>query len=114
DDEQGFYVAATYRRLFKPRWDWQVTATGTWVDTSANTSIPGAGDVRFESDLDFQTIDFDFGFHPGANPLNRILFGVRALHVDDSLKLLEDGFVDGSYEGSGWAFGPRAGFQTET
>jgi hypothetical protein len=109
DDEEGFYVAATYRRLFKPEWDWQVTATGTWVDTSSSGS---AGD--FESDLKFQTIDFDFGFHPGGNPLNRFLIGIRALHLNDELSLTSGGATYGTYESEGWAFGPRAGFQTET
>lgn len=113
DDEQGFYVAATYRRLFRPEWDWQVTATGTWVDTSSSDRYVGR-DIRFKSDLKFQTIDFDFGYHPGANPLNRILFGVRALHLDDRLSLTDDFGTNGSFDGSGWAFGPRAGFQTET
>ena len=108
-DEDGFYAAATYRRLFKPEWDWQITATGTWVDTS---STGGFG--RFKSDLDFQTIDFDFGYHPGANPLYRLLFGIRTLHMNDRLTLTDGGFEYGSYEGKGWAFGPRAGFQTET
>lgn len=109
DDEDGFYVAATYRRLFRPEWDWQITAAGTWVDTSSSGEFG-----NFESDLDFQTIDFDFGFHPGANPLNRFLIGIRALHLNDSLTLTDGGTLYGSYEGEGWAFGPRAGFQTET
>lgn len=113
DDENGFYVAATYRRMFQPDWDWQVTVTGTWVDTSASVD----GDfLKFESDLDFQTVDFDFGYHPGANPLNRLLFGVRALHMRDRLNIKSFGgqVEEASYEAKGWAFGPRAGFQTET
>lgn len=112
DDEQGFYVAATYRRLFKPEWDWQITGTGTWLDTSASGE-----DTRFESDLRFQTIDFDFGYHPGANPLNRFFLGARALHLDDDIRVNGVEFGNdwnSSYEASGWAFGPRAGFQTET
>lgn len=115
DDEQGFYVAATYRRIFKPEWDWQVTFTGTWLDTSARENSPQPS--RFESDLKFQTIDFDFGYHPGANPLNRFLLGVRALHLDDEIRINGEVFGNpwsSSYEASGWAFGPRAGFQTET
>jgi opacity protein-like surface antigen len=109
DDEDGFYVSATYRRLFRPDWDWQASLAGTWVDTSSSGE-----EGRFESDLDFQTFDFDFGYHPGANPLNRFLFGVRVLHMNDEMTLTDEGFEYGSYDSEGWAAGPRLGFQTET
>lgn len=111
DDEDGFYFAATYRRMFRAEWDWQISAAGTLLDTS--TSVED-GFRRFESDLKFQTIDFDFGYHLEANPLNRFFFGVRALHLDDQMSLVENGFQFGYYDSKGWAFGPRAGVQTET
>ena len=109
DDEDGFYGAVTYRRLFQPQWDWQITGTATGVDTSSSDGVN-----RFKSDLDFQTIDLDLGYHPGANPLNRLLFGIRALHLNDSMTLTGGATRRGSYGAEGWAFGPRAGFQTET
>lgn len=107
-DERGFYGAATYRRLVHPQWDWQFTATGTAVDTSSSNFW------TFRSDLDFQTVDLDLGYHPGANPLNRLLFGIRALHLNDTMTLSNGGGLYGSYGADGWAFGPRAGFQSET
>ena len=114
DNQDGFYAAITYRRFLNPTWDWQITATGTWLDEISGRGFDEeAGDVRFTSDLDFQTIDLDAGYHFNGNPLTRFLFGIRALHSRDELNY-EDFFGPITYKAEGWAFGPRVGFQSET
>lgn len=116
DDGTGFYAAATLRRMFDPNWDWQITGTGTWL---GETNADGGrfGD-KANSDLDFQTADFDFGYHFNGNPLTRVLFGARVLHSTNSLDFdfgPDLSFLDGlTYHAEGWAVGPRVGLQSET
>mgnify|MGYP001151585567 CR=1 FL=1 len=113
DDANGFYAAATLRRMFNPSWDWQITGTGTWFST-----LDAKGEFsEAHSDLDFQTVDLDLGYHVNGNPLTRLLFGARLLHSNDSLDYIygDGGFnFDYSYEAEGWAIGPRVGLQSET
>jgi opacity protein-like surface antigen len=112
EDGTGFYAAATLRRMFNPSWDWQLTGTGTWLpDINASNED---GDTA-HSDLDFQTVDFDFGYHFNGNPLTRLHFGARFLHASDSLDYFSEGYDEYfSYEAKGWAIGPRVGLQSET
>lgn len=112
DDQDGFYAAISYRRLFNPNWDWQITGTATWFDELSDSA--DAFNSRVRSDLDFQTIDLDAGYHFNGNPLTRFLFGIRVLHSDDSLRFTADGGRDERFDAEGWAFGPRVGFQSET
>lgn len=112
EDGKGFYAAATLRRIFAPDWDWQITAIGTWLDeTSAGDADSLDGRVR--TDLDFQTVDLDFGYHLDQNPLTRLLFGARILHSTNSLGFRND-WVAETFNAEGWAVGPRVGFQSET
>lgn len=114
DDQDGFYAAITYRRLFNLNWDFQVTATGTWLDEISGNTDPAGADFTYNSDLDFQTIDLDAGYHFNGNPLTRFLFGVRVLHSEDSLRYDDQGNAPVTYDAEGWAFGPRVGVQSET
>lgn len=110
DDQDGFYGAITYRRMFNPNWDWQITGTATWFDELESS---GAFATKLTSDLDFQTIDLDAGYHFNGNPLTRFLFGLRVLHSEDSLSYDDAGPVF-TYDAEGWAVGPRVGVQSET
>jgi len=114
DDQDGFYAAITYRRLFNPNWDFQATVTGTWLDEISGNSDPAGADFTFTSDLDFQTIDLDAGYHFNGNPLTRFLFGVRVLHSEDSLFYDDNGNPASTFDAEGWAVGPRLGVQSET
>jgi hypothetical protein len=114
DDQDGFYAAITYRRMFNPSWDWQITGTGTWLDEINGRGGDSFEDFRFWSDLDFQTVDLDAGYHFNGNPLTRFLFGVRVLHSKDSLSYDDDGNPLSTFDAEGWAFGPRVGIQSET
>lgn len=113
EDGTGFYAAATFRRMFDPSWDWQITGTGTWL---GEATADGLFDEKVRADLDFQTADLDFGYHFNGNPLTRLLFGARVLHSTNSLNY--DSGVDfvgrSSYDAEGWAIGPRVGLQSET
>jgi opacity protein-like surface antigen len=111
-DQDGFYAAITYRRMFNPNWDWQITGTATWFDELSDSSDDFGGNIR--SDLDFQTIDLDAGYHFNGNPLTRFLFGIRVLHSDDSLRFTADFNTRQTFDAEGWAFGPRVGIQSET
>jgi hypothetical protein len=112
ENGKGFYTAATLRRMFSPSWDWQLTGTATWL--SEIKASNGWGDTA-SSGLDFQTVDFDFGYHFNGNPLTRLHFGARFLHSTDSLRYY-DSFLNSafSYDAEGWALGPRIGLQSET
>jgi hypothetical protein len=112
DDQNGFYAAISYRRMFNPNWDWQITGTATWFDELDERSDDF--DSRVRSDLDFQTIDLDAGYHFNGNPLTRFLFGVRVLHSEDSLSYTADFGRNETFDAEGWAVGPRVGFQSET
>lgn len=113
EDGTGFYAAATYRRMFNPSWDWQITGTGTWL---GEATADGLFDEKVKADLDFQTADLDFGYHFNGNPLTRLLFGARVLHSTNSLNYDsgEDFIGKSSYDAEGWAIGPRVGLQSET
>ncbi len=114
EDQDGFYAAITYRRFLNPTWDWQITATGTWLDDISGSSFENAENFRYSSDLDFQTIDLDAGYHFDGNPLTRFLFGLRVLHSKDELNYDDSGNPASTYKADGWAFGPRVGVQSET
>jgi hypothetical protein len=114
DDQDGFYAAITYRRLFNPNWDFQFTATGTWLDEISGNGVVNGVPASFSSDLDFQTIDLDAGYHFNGNPLTRFLFGVRVLHSKDELSYDDPFGSPVTYEAEGWAVGPRIGVQSET
>ena len=121
-DDRGFYLAATYRRLVNPEWDWQMTATGTWLkgrQVSEYREFPEDYQPwelgRVKSNLTFQTADFDAGYHPGANPLTRLHIGIRALHSSDKLTYWSPyDYWREWVDTEGWAIGPRIGFQSET
>jgi len=112
DDGTSFYAAATLRRMFAPNWDWQITGTGTWLgETTAEGDQYGD---KAKADLDYQTADFDFGYHFNGNALTRVLFGARILHSTNSLSY-DNGFDSRlTYDAKGWAVGPRVGLQSET
>jgi len=121
-DDRGFYVAATYRRLVNPEWDWQTTVTGTWLkgrEVAESREFPEEYQPwelgRVKSNLTFQTADVDVGYHPGANPLMRLHIGLRGLHSSDKLNFWSsyDDLVQ-KVDTEGWAIGPRIGFQSET
>jgi hypothetical protein len=100
--------------MFNPNWDWQITGTATWFDELSDSS-GGFFDSHIKSDLDFQTIDLDAGYHFDGNPLTRFLFGIRVLHSEDNLRFTAD-FVNArhTFDAEGWAVGPRVGIQSET
>lgn len=117
DDDNGFYAAITARRMFNPSWDIQLTGTGTWLDGASQRADPDGADYRYNTDLDFQTIDLDVGYHPMENPMIRLLLGLRVLHVDDELTYSDTNPFAGdhfaSFDSNGWAVGPRIGIQSE-
>lgn len=111
-DDDGFYAAVTFRRNINPSWDWQVTGTATWLNgISARNAFFGD---YFDTDMDFQTVDVDLGYHPGDNPQTRILFGARFLHATESLNYSEEfNEFSRTFNSEGWAVGPRIGFQSD-
>ena len=103
-NDRGFYVGAVLRRLFQPKWSWQIGAGYTLLH---ELEVDGV-DATLISELRFETFDADIGFHPGGDIHNRVFGGLRVLHSTDLLVLLTPGpsFVS---EGEAWLVGPRVG-----
>jgi hypothetical protein len=103
-NDRGFYVGAVLRRLFQPKWSWQIGAGYTLLH---ELEVDGIDSTLF-SNLRFETFDADVGFHPGGDIHNRVFGGLRVLHSTDSLVLATIGPVFPSL-GEAWLIGPRVG-----
>jgi hypothetical protein len=109
-NDRGFYVGAVLRRLFEPKWSWQVGAGYTLLRELEVESIQG--DATLFSNLRFETYDVDIGFHPGGDIRNRVFGGLRVLHSADSLELVStdpEYYPLPSSVGEAWLVGPRVG-----
>ena len=115
-DQDGWYAKLTLERQFAPNWDWRIAATVTRLAAAGKRWGPNEDGeaARLRSDLDFDTLDAEFGYRPGdAWPFGLRLFaGLRGLHAWDSLRYryAEDG-AEYQFRSSAdtWGLGPRAG-----
>lgn len=103
-NDRGFYVGAVLRRLFEPKWSWQIGAGYTLL---RELEVFGFAET-LSSNLRFETFDVDIGFHAGGDIHNRVFGGLRVLHSTDSLELTTPGPTFLSV-GEAWLVGPRVG-----
>jgi hypothetical protein len=115
--DNGWLAAIALGAPIDPVWDWKVSGTAVWLSESESSASPPNEEnteQHASNDLNYQTLDLEFGYHPNDMANLRLFAGARFLHAKNEIDygyvdIDDDKLGDYNHDNSVLGIGPRLG-----